>query len=286
MSERSSLQQLFRGISTYSLDVAAGSVMMGIYASVILKTHSPFSWYVILFLAVWVFYTADHLLDAIKSKGESTIRRHKAHYIYRNKLLPIWIMVALFTGLMALYTLEIKIIYAGLILGIFILIYFILLYFNRKRFPWLLQKELIIGVVYVAGIWLAPLYWHETIPSVKILAIIVNMVLLVWAEGIMVSRIEYKQDTRNNHTSFTTMFGRNTAKTFVIVLLLTVLGIAFYFLFFSSCSHTVSVAFLIQILMSLSLAAINRFADRFRPSELYRYLGELIFWLPGLIIFV
>ncbi len=173
-----------------------------------------------------------------------------------------------------------------MILGIFILIYFILLYFNRKQFPWLLQKELIIGVVYVAGIWLAPLYWYGTIPSVKILAIIVNMVLLVWAEGIMVSRIEYEQDTRNNHTSFTTMFGLNTAKTFVIVLLLTVLGIALYFLFFSSCSRAVSVAFLIQILMSLLLAAINHFADRFRASELYRHLGELIFWLPGLIIFV
>jgi len=38
--------------------------------------------------------------------------------------------------------------------------------------------------------------------------IIFNLVLLGWAEGIIISRFELEEDIANNHVSFTVLFGK------------------------------------------------------------------------------
>ena len=65
-----------------------------------------------------------------------------------------------------------------------VLAYFVLLFLYAKKKPFLLQKELIIAFVYVFGIWLAPLVWHDAIPQTFILLILAVLLLLAWAEGI------------------------------------------------------------------------------------------------------
>ena len=282
--QKSVFQRIFNYINIFSIDVVIGSVMMGIYASRILEVHPTIWWYLILAMSVWVFYTADHLLDALKGKERSTIQRHIAHYTHRNRIIPLWVIIALFSGIMALLKLDTRIIYTGMLLGLFILIYFVLLYFNRKRFPWLLQKELIIGLIYVAGIWLAPIYWYGSIPPGMIQLLMVNMILLTWSEGILISWFEQEEDLQNNHPSFTTLFGKKTAMEFVFILLLLVTGTAIYILYFTTPDYILKIAFIIQILMSLSLCVILLFSKHYRRQQLYRYFGEITFWLPGLIL--
>ncbi len=284
MENKSIQRQIIQLLNIFSVDVVVGSIMMGLYATRILRVQDPLWWYLVLALSVWVMYTADHLLDAVQGKEDTTIERHAIHYKYRKRIIPVWIGAALAAGAIAIYKLDDEIIYAGLILGLLVCIYFILLYYNRKRRPWLLQKELFIALVYVGGIWLAPLVWHATRPSSVVLLIIINMVLLAWAEGIVVSWYERQEDLLNSHTSFTTLFGRKAAKIFVLIILAFVVLTAGYHSLFSSFEITLQAAGGIQLIMAFMLAALLFFPDRFRQNQLYRYLGELSFWLPGLIL--
>jgi len=273
-------------MNIYSIDVVIGSLMMGIFAVRILEVHPPACWYLILALAVWVFYTTDHLLDALKGKNRSTIPRHLVHYTNRHLIIPLWLAATIIAGVMAIIKLDLKIIYGGLLLGGLILAYFIVLFFNRKRFPWLLQKELIIGVIYVTGIWMAPLVWYGSTPSGIIMILMGNMILLAWSEGILLSGFELEEDLRNKHTSFATMFGKRVAGIFVTILLIFVISSDVFLFFYGSYSLTIKVSLIIQTSMSLILFLLQFFPEHFYRHQLYRYVGEFTFWLPGLILLV
>jgi hypothetical protein len=286
LKERSIFHGFLKLINSYSIDVVTGGVMMGLFAARILDLHPSVWWYVILALAVWVFYTADHLLDALRGKEQSTIERHLLHYVYRQRIIPLWIAAGFIAAWLAFLKLDIEIIFSGLLLAFLILTYFVILYYNKKRFPWLLQKELIIGLVYVAGIWMGPLYWYGNIPPAAILALAGNMFLLAWGEGIIVSRFEYEEDLKNGHTSFTTMFGKKVAGQFVTGLLIVVIGTDIYFLASGSLMPVIRASLIIQAGMSLVLFMLQLFPAYFARYQLYRYIGEVTFWLPGLILLV
>ena len=262
-----------------------GSLMVGAFACKVLDVDADIWWYLILALSVWLMYTADHILDALRGKTTSTIVRHQFHYAHRRIIIPIWIIVALSSILLCLIKLENEIIFLGLALGLCIMIYFAVIYFNRESRPYFLQKELFIAIVYITGIWLAPMVWNSGLPSNIIMTIVVNLVLLGWVEGIIISWFEFEEDTADNHVSFTVLFGRKNTLSFTILLLLIVLFLSVGGLMLAT-SLIIRTAFVIELLMVLSLAIIVLFPHKFEQHQLYRYMGEITFLFPGLILLV
>ncbi len=107
--------------------------------------------------------------------------------------------------------------------------------------------------------------------------------LLAWAEGILVSWYERNEDVLNGHTSFTTLFGGKAARGFVFILLIAVILIALVSWNIYP-QRILKAAFLIQFLMAFVLSFIIMFPSFFRKDFRYRYIGEITFWLPGLIL--
>ena len=262
-----------------------GSLMVGAFACLLLDVDADIWWYLILALSVWVMYTADHILDAWRGKKTSTILRHKFHYTYRQVIIPIWIIVAIANVIICLIKLENEIIFHGLALGLCIMIYFAVIYFNRENHPYFLQKELFIAIIYITGIWLAPMVWHSGLPDNIIMIIVVNLILLAWAEGIIISWFEIDEDIADNHVSFTVLFGKKNTLKFTILLLLIVLFLSVAGLIMAT-SLIIKIAFVIELLMVSSLAIIILFPHKFKQHQLYRYVGDDVFLLPGLILLV
>jgi len=259
--------------------------MVGAFACNILDIDANIWWYMILALSVWVMYTADHILDAWRGKNALTILRHRFHYTYRQVIIPIWIIVALSSVLLGFYKLENEIIFLGLALGLCIMTYFAVIYFNRENRPYFLQKELFIAIIYITGIWMAPMVWYSDIPNGIIIIIIVNLVLLGWVEGIIISWFEIDEDIADNHVSFTVLFGKENTLKFTILLLLIVLFLSIAGLIMAT-NLIIRAAFVIELLMVLSLAIIILFPHKFKHHQLYRYVGYAVFLLPGLILLV
>lgn len=262
-----------------------GSLMVGAFACKVLDVDADIWWYVILAISVWVMYTADHILDAWRGKKTSTILRHQFHYTHRYMIIPVWIILALSSVFLSLFVLENEIIFLGMALSLCIMIYFAVIYFNRENRPYFLQKELFITLVYITGIWLAPMVWHSGLPSSIIMIIIVNLVLLGWADGIIISWFELEEDTIDNHVSFTVLFGKKNTLRFTILLLLIVFCLSLTGLIMAT-NLIMRAAFVIELLMILSLAIIILFPHKFEHEQLYRYMGEGVFLLPGLILLV
>lgn len=277
-------KSIYQTIQFLSVDVLAGSVAGMIFTIRLLDVNPNPTWWIILPAAVWSFYTIDHLIDGYKSKGKTRIDRHKFHYQHRHTLITLSVFTALLSLILSIIYLNSTIVFAGLIIGLIVLVYFFALVRLKNQRPGLLQKELIISFVYVGGICLAPLIWSGQFPDKIIVCILIVYFLLAWAEGIMASYFDFDNDLKENHRSFTVYFGKNNTKKFlvflhVLVFLLILLGIGY------SPSSLQTTSIIIMAIMNTCMMSIILFPHFFQQNERYRILGENIFLFPALIVF-
>lgn len=117
-----------------------------------------------------------------------------------------------------------------------------------------------------------------------LLIIIANLVLLAWAEGIIVSWYEFHLDSADKHVSFSVLFGKRTSKSFVFFLLILVALFGISGIYLSGQNMTIRLAFIIELLIGTVLALLISLPNSFSKNELYRFIGEASFLLPGLLI--
>jgi 4-hydroxybenzoate polyprenyltransferase len=271
-------------IQTLSIDVVLGSLSVAFFAMHLLGVDANHAWWFILPMAVWSLYTFDHLIDGINSKGNAVISRHSYHYRHRKILGALAGLLGLTAFFLSLVFLNQHIIIIGLLIGLVVMIYFTVLYFYAKQKPVLLQKELIIAVVYVCGIWLAPLVWYNKLPGTFILIVLTVSVLLAWAEGIMASWFDFENDVKDGHGSFTILFGKKNSRRFLILVHIIVFLMIKVSIFLISTNLQFA-ALMILALMNLLLLLTMLFPEWFQKHERYRMIGESIFLLPALVAF-
>ncbi len=257
---------------------------MGYMATRVLNVVANPMWWVILPMAVWVVYSLDHIIDSLKNKENAVINRHKFHYDHRKTIILFVILIGVITLFFSLLYLETRVLMFGFIISIFIGIYFTILYFFRKIKLALLQKELFIAIVYTVGIFMAPLYWYGSLPSFPVVLIILNIFLLAWFEGIMISWFDFDYDIKDGHTSFTVIAGKKFTRRFLIIghMLVEI------FIIIALIINPVSIIFwalMITFFMNVILGLIIILPASFVRNNYYRLIGETVFWLPALVVF-
>ena len=285
MSKYKHTYTILEKIQFLSIDVVIGAVAVGYMATRLLDVVATPMWWLILPMAVWVTYSMDHIVDSVKNKNEAVIDRHRFHYTYRKPIIIIVALVGLITLVLSLLYLDNQILTYGIALSIIIGIYFLLLYFLNTWKTALLQKELIIAGIYTSGIFLAPLVWYGGAPPYYAIAVISSIFVLVWLEGIMISWFDYDYDIKDDHTSFSVIIGRRNTRRFLIVahMLLEIMIITALILISDKIAFC---SLLIALIMNLLLGLIILFPERFSKNNYYRLLGEIVFFLPVMIVLV
>jgi len=265
-----------------SLDVVIGVAASALFANHLMQSHLNVYWIIILVLATWSFYTFDHLVDGFKTKDKALIFRHLFHYKYRIPLSILAIISAFAAMILAYFYLEKVVITAGLLLGLIGLIYFLILSFISKKNIFF-QKELIIAFVYVVGIWMVPILNTKEMPDIFVFATMIIMFLLAFAEGVMASYFDYNNDIKEGHSSFSVLFGRKSTNIFLKTLHILLFVLLLYLMTFK-LSDLQLLAVIIMLLMNTILLIINIFPQLFIKNDLYRIIGEMVFWIPILLI--
>lgn len=118
------------------------------FASYALGAQPRSIYYLVLFLAVLGIYNADHAWDASRMADLSDQRR-AFHARWRKQLLVLSACSLVCAGILS-YQLRHQVILAGIIVGILMCAYFLLL-----RSGWLARsKEIFVSVGFTAGIWI------------------------------------------------------------------------------------------------------------------------------------
>lgn len=262
-------------VQNLSLDITVGAVISCWFICDFLGVIPSIPMLSGLGMAIWLIYTADHILDARKAKGDLVNPRHAFHRKYQK---PILIVAALVfgVGVYNAFQLPEKTIYYGLVLvGLSGLYFLYLKSSTTQRF-----KEAFAALVYTAGLFAGPLSLVAGLSwSTAVLASF--FFLLAFANLLVLPLFEKEMDEKQGEVSIATRQGNFGVRSiFYVTVVLINLAAVFVILFSTSFGH----APYMFILMSWSLLALISKPTFFYKFQLYRIVGDGIFFLPGLLL--
>ena len=247
-----------------------------------LSGTEPVHWatWPVLALVVWAIYTADRLLDIRKANGPTTPR----HQFHRNNADLLWRIVAgaaVFAGGLALF-LPGGVIQFGVVLVLVCAAYVLLVFQLPARHPALLLKEPLVALLFSAGIWGSVWAQRPTVSGIEI-AESVLFTLIAGQNLLLFSVFEWRESPQQSLFSIATAWGFGTCD--VVLRWLTVLVVigAISLCFLTDDRFTQRAALMLA-LMSTVLYAIQRYPVWFLKNERYRWLGDLVFWMPVLVL--
>ncbi len=270
-------------LSILSLDVVLGSLAGGIFVVKIFKVYPGFAWWIILPASVWILYTIDHLIDAFKLKYNAHTLRHLFHYYYSKQIIFSVALLSVINLVVIILFLEKQIINFGLIAGSFAIVYLLFVHFMRNEKTVLLQKEFYVAFIYAIGIWGGPaalVGYH--LSSAQIVFFIVFF-FIAFADILIFSLYEEKTDRIDKHNSFAVNFGSKLTNALIYILIAIAFLLCIFQIIFESRVEYIF-ASKIFMLMGLFLLVLISYPAKFRKDDLYRFIGEMIFWLPGLAL--
>lgn len=258
------------------MDIVVGAIASAVFSSSVMEINLPRSYYTVLGLVVWLIYTADHLMDGAKTRGNSPSETHNFFHSYKIPVILVFILVLVFTFRLVLYRLDLSIIEFGIAPGFAVLIYLLLNRYYEKESKWFFIKELWISIIYSMAIWGGPLIYAGDIINPVQLVFILSFGLIILGNVLIYSIFERDLDAEEGNRSIVRDFGlkfsTNLAITSLVVSALLAL-VAFFFLG-GWIMHVLPI-----LLISTTLLAIVIFPKIFTRKKMYGKVADLILLL-------
>lgn len=228
----------------------------------------------ILGICTWIIYILDRLLDNLKFEPEDA--RHQFHFQHQYYL-QVGIIILFFIAAILAFLLPHNVVYFGIVLSVLILVYFYILQKKSKSANYQYFKEIFTSAIYslcVVG------STFSTKPNLDWQAYLAgfNFFLLVHQSILIFSFYESQAYPATKNLA------KKLGKTNCTYLILGVLALSIISIFFTDNLFLQRV-FLIESLMAFCSVLIYFFEAKLAKNESYRWLGEMVFWLPLLLIF-
>lgn len=273
------MREIYKYIQALSLDVAFGATIMSAFVAKFMEVNVPFEVYFSLFLAVWLIYTIDHLIDASKLNSNKASFRHLFHQKYFKPLTILWISVFVFGVIFSLF-LPTETRRVGFIASALVIVHLVLVYLLGSKISIFIQKEIGIAFTYCVGIAVGPVslsngfdgFGYFFMGQIFILALI-NLLEFSWFDRSI--------DKKQKQSSAVLNLGENFVVEIIFFLFaLFILTLVLSFLFFPMHGSYE----MILSLMGFALFLIIAFQRYFNLNERYRVFGDMVFLFPILIL--
>jgi hypothetical protein len=260
----------YRYANLLSFDVAAGAVCSALFFARLLKSHIQVITLIVLFLVVWMIYTVDHLLDAQRLPYPASSERHRFHQRHKRPLLVVLILAFVVT-LVLVGFLDTRILKHGLYLGTVVMVYLVL----HRALAW--TKELWIAVLYTAGVLLPLGTTSPPLPPWP-WVIITQFGLVAFLNLLVFSWFDYDNDKREGSFSFVTITGKLLATRGIVAIAAVVLILSLF--------TEDGLASAILVVMVLAHLIMFLKPEYFTKNDLYRLIGDAVFFLPLLYLLI
>ncbi len=271
----------YRYIRILSLDILAGALSGTFYAARIFHAHLPVVYWIVLPSTIWIIYLLDHILDGIKYNGIIKNEKYAFYSKHKKALLLLLSFLSAITFFQLYFLIGTPLLWLGLSLLPLLILYFFLHHFIPQKNKYFLHKELIISIVYTTGIFGGPLIYSRNLNG-WYLIIAASYFLLVLTNVFVYSYFEFSIDKELGVRSFATGYGPESARqaTRILSLFSAILAIV---LVISSPFLTVGT---VHFGITLMLASIPVFPEKFRRNGFYGILADGVFILPGIVVWL
>jgi hypothetical protein len=271
------MQKIFRLLqyaNMLSLDIAAGAVICcAFFARIFTVTLLPYG-YIALGLAVWIIYTADHLLDVWKNPHPASTERHRFHQQHFTTLSILLALAMVVVGIEVNF-IRLNVLIGGIQLSILVAIYFIV----QRQLKFL--KELAAALLYTGGVLIAPVALLSFALNPMQITLVVQFFLTALANLLLFSLFDLKNDSKDRHPSFVISLGESTSIIFLYAIFIVNAGIT---LIQYLALHGEAVPAFVILFMNIMLVWILLNRKYFGISDRYRIMGDAVFLLPAMYI--
>ncbi len=263
-------------LNTLNIDTALGAVSFVFIASIIRQVEVETAIYFSLFASVLFIYNLDHLIDGYKLKNENSSYRHLFYQRHFNLLIGWQIVLTVF-NVWLLLLLPVEVIIAGLVMALFMALYFFLI-FNSSVNSYLL-REVVVALGYTIALLIVPFANYQFNHSLSFYAFSILVFLIALTNLWVFSLYDLEVDKNQEHHSISRRVSRlhliKLTKFIIVIVISLVIGYMFYADWLIGGSLLV-----VEVVYLLLLLNESKFSN----NELYRTVGEAILILPGLIV--
>lgn len=220
----------------------------------------------LLTLLIAVIYTADHIIDGYKLKGNSGILRYDFNYEYRKLLIPLCIFLGGIIIWLIYKNKDSTFVKNGLWLSPFLPFYFILK-LRGKFSP--IVKMLFISLIVSAVV--VSLYNSTTIFSDFLSMERITMALMVFLNQLVLEHFEFHEEHPELQPSAQDLYQSLASRIFIWIILMLIL-----ITFFNPFSWPYTLA---MFVISLFLRLILKYQIWFNTNRKYRYWADFSFIL-------
>jgi len=261
-----------------SLDIVAGACIGTLFIAHYLDVVLSTSVVIVLGICVWSIYTVDHLIDARKVRLHANTRRHRFHQKYFKHLIVINLITIIVGGVLAI-DLPLQTLIVGMMLTLLVVAYFIIFNNTKIRIP----KEFMGGLIYSAGIFIAPVTALNYQFDLGIILIFTEFLTIAWMNLVLFSLMEVDVDILDGHQSIARKWGKKR-----VTSLINYMFLGFIILILLSLTMGMNQGFftyqLLLAVMGSTLYLIFLRRNFFKVRERYRIIGDAVFILPLIML--
>ena len=258
-------------INLLSIDVALGAVISAAFFGRILHVTLLPQGLVLLGVAVWLIYTADHLLDAWSMRETAISERHRYHQQNFVTILVIFAIISV-VALGLVFAIRIQLITGGIMFSLFVITYLLV---SR----WLKYfKELAGSLLYTGGVMLPAWTLHNQPLTNHQVTLIVIFALIVLSNMLIFARFSIEEDILNRQKSLATIMGIRSMNTMISIVCIACFSVMIF-----EVTQQISIELLMLFIME-SILLVIFLVRYFRYNDRYRIYGDAIFLLPAIIL--
>jgi hypothetical protein len=269
-------------VNTYSIWVVLGALSTAYFFYSYFNSHIHPVFFWLLPSCMWMIYTLDHVADGRKHHLKRNVpQRYSRNFFRRKRLFPVIAFLFGLNSFLAVKLLHTSIIWAGLGMAILSVLYLFWVHQKSSALnPWF--KEVFVALMVTFGMGVLPLLRSETLltepHSLVLLAIfflinLVNLMTFSHFDRTQDAELEFKSTALKHPLTQMVMIRR--------LLLLSYFLIAIWMVFLPGVRYFK--ALMVPLIMINVLMIINIWEDRFKDHDLYRFWGDFIYVMPGIL---
>mgnify|MGYP000635404679 CR=1 FL=1 len=277
--------KIYRTLHFLSLDIVLGALATSCFAARLFASDPGWIWYISLALTVWLLYTGDHMLDALKHKKK--IERELHYFMMKNRKTLVWSMGLVATAdiLLIFNLLHHELMKYALVLAGLVLLFYAMRHVFRKNRILSIPGEVFVLLLYLAGTWLGPAVAMEgNFEAGQGMIALIFMGVLLMNLGV-ISLYDMKLDSRMGITSLANLLGLKRTKnlllgTSIAIYLISILQ----FMVFEMDRY--SQYALILCGMTTILLLVVYYPSRFRKNDYFRLAADAVLFMGFLSLLI
>jgi hypothetical protein len=277
--------KIYRYLHYLSLDIVIGALATSCFAARLFGTDPGWIWWITLALTVWLLYTGDRMLDALKNKKK--VEREMHYFLLKNRKMVIYSLgvVVLVDAMLIINLLDKELFKYALILAGLVLLFYAMRHIFRKNRLLSIPGEFFVLLLYLAGTWLGPAVAMEgSFEAGQGMIALIFMGILLMNLGV-ISLYDMKLDSRMGIASLANLLGMKRSKNLLLGTAIAIYLISILQFMVFEMDRYSQYALIISGMCTILLLVVY-YPSRFRKNDYFRLAADAVLFMGFLSLLI